>query len=66
MERKNNLTADTGSIMLERQSLHTDVDVKPRLETQLSNVSPQLPSLPPQPLSPTANQLSLSYLPTNM
>ena len=54
MERKNNLTADTGSIMLERQSLHTDVDDKPRLETQLSNVSPQLPSLPPPPLSPTS------------
>lgn len=33
MERINNLTADTGSIMLERQSLYTDVDDKPLLET---------------------------------
>jgi len=40
--------------MLERQSLHTDVDDKPRLETQLSDVPPQLPYLQPPPLSPTA------------
>ena len=54
MERKNNLTTDLGNIMLGRQSLPTDVDDKPSLETQLSNESPQLPSLPPPPLSPTA------------
>ena len=35
MERKNNLTADTGSIMLERQSLHTDVVKQVQLQEPL-------------------------------
>lgn len=54
MERGNNLAADTGNIILGRQYSQTDVDNKPRSETQLSDASPQLPYLPPPPSSPTA------------